>query len=535
MTARVGVLVLLASCVAEPAADPDTPVESDPAETTDDTVDTDPSWRSAHYPEDWAPGLPGPDGLSLPDFSYAGWRAGEPLPAVEGGVDVDAFGADPTGQTDSAAAVQAAIDSLPDGGVVRFGPGSYLLERSVVVGRSGVVLAGAGSAATFLHLVDDTAGFGEASIRFAGVPGDGGSWPIAEPWAQDGDQVVVASSEGLAVGDDVAVGWTITERFIEAWGMTGTWAVSAGQVRPFFRRVVTAIDGDRVTLDGPLPWVGDADDGLVLVEDGGYLHDVGVVGLSLSTEVESSVAWAANQHHALHLQRVADAWVQDVRSYAASGGEVHLQSGGILVEGSRRVTVADVHLGRAQNRGPGGNGYLFEIRSSNDVLVRDSLGEEGRHNFIVNWDFGTSGVVFLRTTSRGGRATTEAAGGVGFTGRSEFHHHLSIACLIDQSVTDDGWQAVNRHGESTGAGITATRSVFWNTSGTGLLRSFQGGDGWVIGTGPELVVQTDLATPDLLRGPVGTEPADGVEGIGEGATLVPVSLYEDQRRRRLAR
>ncbi len=75
----------------------------------------------------------------------------------------------------------------------------------------------------------------------------------------------------------------------------------------------------------------------------------------------------------------------------------------------------------------------------------------------------------------------------------------------------------------------------WNTRGTGMLRAYNAGPGWVVGTGPTVRVESSLTT--ALGQIVGahTAPEDDVEGLGVGATLQPASLYEDQRRRRLAR
>lgn len=200
---------------------------------------------------------------------------------------------------------------------------------------------------------------------------------------------------------------------------------------------------------------------------------------------------------------------------------------------SARVTLADLDLREAQHRGEGGNGYLVEIGRSSEVLVRDSTAIGGRHNFIQNWDFGTSGCVFLRTYSAGGRAMTGPSTGLATVGFSEFHHMLAMANLIDDSAADDGWAAVNRQGFSSGAGHTATESVFWNLRGDGVLRSFQFGHGYVIGT-RELRVFTALDSPDLFRATEGTAPEDWTEGVDQGDSLRPPSLYDDQRARRLS-
>ena len=121
---------------------------------------------------------------------------------------------------------------------------------------------------------------------------------------------------------------------------------------------------------------------------------------------------------------------------------------------------------------------------------------------------------------------------IGQVGFSEFHHSLAMANLIDDSITDDGWQGVNRKDWSSGAGHSATQNVFWNLRGNGQLKSFQAGWGYVIGT-EGLDVLTDLSLGGFFGNADFTEPEDWFEGEGSGDHLVPQSLYEDQLARRL--
>ena len=86
----------------------------------------------------------------------------------------------------------------------------------------------------------------------------------------------------------------------------------------------------------------------------------------------------------------------------------------------------------------------------------------------------------------------------------------------------------------SGAGHSATETVWWNISGGGYLRSLQYGVGYVIGT-DGMDLHTDPTEWDWNDSGEGTEPADHVEGEGYAATLEPRSLYEDQLARRLAR
>jgi hypothetical protein len=99
---------------------------------------------------------------------------------------------------------------------------------------------------------------------------------------------------------------------------------------------------------------------------------------------------------------------------------------------------------------------------------------------------------------------------------------------VDQCTINDGWYGGNRTDWSSGAGHTVTQSVYWNLAGTGQIRSWQYGWGYVIGT------QGVLLTMRLAGGSAaGTEPQDYLEGRNLGAALVPQSLYEDQCVRRL--
>jgi hypothetical protein len=240
--------------------------------------------------------------------------------------------------------------------------------------------------------------------------------------------------------------------------------------------------------------------------------------------------------HAIELIGVDNGWVREVFSFSSplaptsgDGAGAHLQSSGILIKSSKRVTVAESRMELAMNRGGGGNGYLFEMRQSGELLIRNCEAIAGRHNFIQNWGFGMTGSVWLRVKSSGGKSLINKGSNVGSTGYSEFHHSLATANLIDSSVFDDGVSIVNRNNESTGGGHTGTQNVFWNTRGAGVLRSLQFGRGYVIGTeGLEVITASD--TP--LIG-IGTAPDDFTEGLGAASSLAPGSLYEDQRKRRL--
>ncbi|MFN7953244.1 MAG: glycosyl hydrolase family 28-related protein [bacterium] len=499
------------------------------------------TWRSTLYPSNWTPGYADSQGRFLHDFSYAGYRNGasEPPTNPPGATfDVVAgYGADPTGTTDSTAAIQQAIDAAEAaaGGIVLVPAGTYRCDGVLEVAASNVVIRGAGESATKIYFTR-FAGMGDhGHVWIHGAVSRGADHALVVDGVNGAMDVQVADVSGLSVGDDVSLGWVITPEFVAEHNMTGTWQAFNGQWESFFKRKIVAITpvsgAWKLTFDVPLRYPAKLRDSASVRRETGWVSEVGIESLSLSNAVAWPDAWTEVRNHVLLLEDVKDAWVRHVASFASPyppAAGYHLQNGGLDVLESKRVTVTDTTLEKAQNRGDGGSGYLFEISMSNEVLTRDSVARDGRHNFIQNWGFGTTGCVWLRVSSTGSKCGLSPDLNIYTPCYSEFHHSLATANLIDSSTLNDGWKAENRGLESTGAGITATQTAFWNVSGSGLVQSMQYGWGYVIGT-QGVGVNTSLS----LGNAAGTAPQDLVEGQNQGATLEPQSLYLDQRARRL--
>ncbi|MSP93448.1 MAG: hypothetical protein EXR79_16925 [Myxococcales bacterium] len=554
--ARPAVVETAASDVAPadvtPAADVTTPADVEPdgpappdtaADVAESPQDSGPaSWRSVLLPLTWSPtDDTDAEGRFLADFSYAGYHNGESvLPVITGpvfGVQADSIGA-----SDSTAKFQAALDlcAKSGGGVVHVPAGLYRLDGTLSVTHSGVVLRGDGPAASRLWFTKAKGMSNQAHITFSGSVKDGPDLPLVQDATNRSFDVRLGDATSLSTGQTVALGWVISPEFVAEHGMTGVWQAFNGKWQPFFRRRVVSIDlstkPHRVTLDVPLRYTALLRDKASLRVQTGYVSEVGIENLGLANAVTWTDAWAQTQAHVLTMRGVSDAWVRDVATFVSPGGPksgpgvgAHVQSSGLMIEASARVTIAGSHVGRSENRGGGGNGYLFEIRTSSEVLMRDCSGSDGRHNFIQNWGFGTTGWVLLRCKSQGGTNVIVADEELGVMARSEFHHSLAMANLIDDCTFDDGFGAGNRGTESTGAGHTATQTVLWRSQGKGNVLSMQFGFGYVIGTAPGLSVTTTLDGWNAA----GTAPEDFREGIGMGETLLPVSLYEAQLARRL--
>ncbi|MGC4074855.1 MAG: glycosyl hydrolase family 28-related protein [Nibricoccus sp.] len=209
----------------------------------------------------------------LPDFSYAGYHRGEvPIPDLPVAANVKDFGAVGDGEADDTAAFQKAIDATGRGAVL-VPAGRYKITKVVRIGKSGVVLRGAGADRSVLWFplgLDEvyprqqtTSSGAPASAHsfdggFVTLAGDYRAKPLAKirETALRGDKtVLVDHAETLSVGQQVLVSVRETkEHSLKTYLYNGDPGdISKGKMldTKMLMRVV-AIAGDRVTFDRPL-------------------------------------------------------------------------------------------------------------------------------------------------------------------------------------------------------------------------------------------------------------------------------------------
>ncbi len=521
-------------------------------------------WRSSLYPSDWKPGYTDESGRFLQDFSYAGYGRGEqPIPEISGPIlDVTRppYNADPTGKADSTAAIQSAIDAAGKmkGAVVYLTEGTYRVappegsSAALRIDQDHIVLRGDGPGKTFLF--ND-----ESFMRLKSVievkPKDASRWnatneetkfSMATRDIPNGSfEITVEDSSIFAVGDRVIVRNDPTERFIESLGMTGKWTAENLRHRGLvFARTVTGVDAAKgtVTIDVPTRYeLKKADNARVLLLPGNTVTEVGIEDLSIGMKAhpgeapgmldfnkEGTSAYEIHQAHAIVFESAENCWARRIHSYSAPGNpkDIHLPSCGIRISRARLITLEDCDFKNPQYLGEGGNGYHFTMQG-NDCLVKACKATGGRHNYSLS-SKASSGNVFLDCLAKDGFLA------------SDFHMKFSVANLFDNTICDgDFLEAKYRpHGGIPEHGVTTSQSVFWNTEGLAyipdvlnygdkshkrpqqIVLSEQFGEGYVIGTrGPAPAVRTTNFS----------------EGIGEGETLEPRSLYRDQLSRRMGK
>ncbi|MBM2826252.1 MAG: hypothetical protein HW403_316 [Dehalococcoidia bacterium] len=522
------------------------------------------AWRSSLYPEGWTPAFTDDQGRFIHDFSYAGYHAGEvPIPTNPPGrrydVTLHPYNADTTGATDATLSIQRAIDDAgaSGGGVVYLPPGTYRISpagtesHALRIDRSGVVLRGAGLGQTRLFLSTylmrnkATISIG-ADISNWTRPLEGTAQYLREDLTLPTTAIPLGGAPRFQVGEwviithDTTAAWNHEHNMDCASFPKPCWNPNDVPGAMFYRRVV-AVDavGNTITLDAPTRYHLRTRDRARVYRVGPHIEEVGIESLSIGEQEhpgecartgneQDNPAFPCNYethgHDAVLFSHVVNGWVRNVSSYAPQSNPrgYHLLSDGIVLQQSRHITVEDTDLRRPQNRGGGGNGYLY-THWGNDNLIQRAKAYEGRHNFSFQTAQSNGNVIRDSYAYRGSL-------------NSDFHRHLSHANLVenvdlDQEIFEAIWRGdygTIPHAQS------GTQNVFWNILGLApkdgkgySVISDQFGWGLVIGT------RGAACGVSLPTTPGRTEPQDILEGACRGGSLTPQSLYLDQLQRRL--
>lgn len=541
------------------------------------------SWRSRYFPHTWQPPVNNGNydfhqSAFLQDFSYAGYRlraTGFPstsltstsLPVHD--VTKHPFYADKTGGTDVTAKIQEAITKAGNegGGLVYLPSGTYRVSPqggnnyALRISKSKVVLRGASAGSTFIFNSDNSmrskhviridgpeaaehlhAGSGTSAIT-ADLVGPATIIPVADP-------SLFSVGNWVTLRSDAGTDW-VNEHGESSW--VGQESALGGLA---YRRRITAVDANSITIDVPTRYAMKMRDNARVVRNSTAssfgLTECGVEYLSIGMaqcvgvggwdedhhNIGSSNGWHAHASFAITVTRARDCWIRSVKSYRPAGNslDTHLLSNGIGVSDSSRMTITDCHFQRPQYGGGNGNGYMFRLTNSAEVLVQDCTATVSRHGFVVS-GMRSSGNVFLRCADTstgkqiGGGSTPQNTSGAG----NDHHMHFSHCNLVDACTVNNSFFTAHYRdfGGVAGHKITAAHSAFWNTRGEGTswgaegVRTEQSRYGYAIGTsGPRSGVGLPTGGGEKMT------PEDIVEGVGLGETLDPPSLYEEQLKRR---
>jgi hypothetical protein len=303
----------------------------------------DPSALYGEHGEDWDPiGR-------LPDFSYAGYHAGEAdLPTIMRVTLVTDHGAIGDGITDNTAAFQAAIDAT-ESGAIGIPAGTWRLDGELRINKSNIVLQGDG-AETVLSFTNPLEVIRGEAVQWSwngGLiqvepSGPTSTLTAVTNTAQRGDRTLqVADASALSRGDLVVLSLIDDDagtfgRHIhndQFDGGTCTYQVPMTLDWPVF---IAAVDGTTVTLAQPLRLDARAEWQPTL-KTHPALTDVGVEHLTIAfPDVPYAGHLEEPGYNGVFFTRgVVDSWVRDVTFINADNG--------VLVDRlSKRHTIRDI-------------------------------------------------------------------------------------------------------------------------------------------------------------------------------------------------
>ncbi len=455
-------------------------------------------------------------GNHIPDFSYAGYsEGGVPLPTnapVEETVSVISG--------DNTANIQNTINfvsSLPmvNGfrGVVLLNPGTYEMDGSLTLGASGVVLRGSGNSptGTVLHFV----GASRQTITVQGsgsVSQQGSSYNLTNAYVPLGaTNFNVADASTFAAGNLVVVRRPVTQAWIDAIGMNATninWSPGSGLG---FERTITAIAGNRLTIDIPLfnPIEQEWCTGYVyrVTESSGRITNTALENLRLRSDFsDASTNWGSSR--ALNFDNCKDCWFRDIVVDNYYNG---INSG----SGAKWCTVQDCYF--VSNTIPTTSAGAAAFGGSGQMLLWQRCGSSNSRTYHV---FVTQAAVpgpnvFLNFNSSDNGYDCGP------------HQRWAAGVLIDNNVAasitggNTGIKLENRGTAGSGQGYGAGYSIIYNGNSRGIINEIPPVNhhyNWAIGGAPG---STFIHRSD-----------DGIFDATNGL-VNPRSLYLEQLRERL--
>ncbi|MEM0964928.1 MAG: hypothetical protein AAGJ81_02090 [Verrucomicrobiota bacterium] len=391
-------------------------------------------------------------GNRMIDFSHAGYRGGGvPIPWVPVAVslDPDSNGGDDWARIQDAIDTVAAMPLSAEGfrGAVLLRAGNYSVSKTLRITTGGIVIRGEGQG-TSGTVIEFTATVRDNLFEFEGSGGwsriGGTSTAITDALVPSGAHSFnVASTSGLSVGDRVMVHRTPNQAWIELLDMA-QWGWTDRAYRATSPRVVTAIDGNEITLNAPVVQAIESQYGggeIYRYQFDGALQNVGIERVRL----ESSFTNDTDEKHgwdAIRFSRVENGWARQVtaRYFGRSCVDIGNHSLYITVEDCAQLDPKSILTG--------GRRYSFTIDDSSFILVHRCYTRGGRHDYVTN------------SKTPGPIAFVDCLAENTFSDIGP-HHRYSEGILFD-NVKGEEINVQNRGGSGSGHGWAGAQTVFWN-------------------------------------------------------------------------
>lgn len=400
-------------------------------------------------------------GNQIPDFSYAGYMASEKaIPTIDNKIFVT------NQEQDATAIIQSAIDYVSNlkadksgfRGAVLLDKGTFKVSGTLYIRKSGVVLRGSGNNENGTVLLG-TGIKRESVIRVLGLDDKklGETIAVNAAYTPLGTQKIqLSNASQLKVNDEILITRPLTDAWIKELKMddfgaeTGwvSWKKKDWDIS--WNRVVTAINGNEVTINAPLTMALDAQFGDTKVNSytwSGRIENIGIENILMqSTYDASNPKDEEHRWQAISIENAKNAWVKQVNFKHFAGGAV------TLLKSSQQITVEDCMATEPISEIAGFRRNTFYTEGQQTLFQR-CYSEYGYHDFAVG-GFGTTGPnVFIQCESVLPFSNSGAIGS------------WATGVLFEVSYIDGHALSYNnREQNGRGAGWTAANSVIWETS-----------------------------------------------------------------------
>jgi hypothetical protein len=461
-------------------------------------------------------------GNRIPDFSNAGYMGGGvAIPDVEAKITLDPAEGDDTERLQAAIDEVAGMELDENGfrGAILLTRGTYEVETSLNIAASGIILRGEGQGEDGTTIVAT----GNTRRNILNIAGQGRHQEVEGTRRQIVDDYVpvgarsfeVESSEDYAVGDKIAVFRPSTAEWISKIGMAEIpprrdglpvtqW--TAGSRDFFYDRIITAIDGNRITIDAPVFAALDQEFGggsIYKYEFPGRISQVGIEHLRGVSQFagdpednDEDHGWAF-----ITLDAVENAWVRNVTSHHFGFGLAYVLRTAKWVTVQDSICLDPVSVVRGSRR------YPFYL-SGQLGLVQRCYANFSRHDFGIN-SLVPGPNVFLDCYAEESYADTGP------------HHRWATGALFDNvRVPDHSIRIINRLNLGSGHGWAGANMVIWNSEADHyIIQNPPTAQNWAIG---------NVGT--VREAPFSGDPA---YIVSHGEPVDPASLYLSQLRERL--
>lgn len=398
-----------------------------------------------------------PDSLGnrIPDFSYAGYMAGEKsIPDVPVKVIVPVVNGDATLRIQSAIDYVSRLPLDKNGvrGTVLLQKGIYKVEGQLKLSSSGVVLRGSGVNQTSII---GTGTDRQALIRIVGLNNKivGKEIAITDAYVPvNANKLSVQSQNYFREGDHVIVHRPSTLKWIQTLhtetfgGGISSLGWKPGERDLYFDRKIVSVNGNTITLDAPLTTALDTTFGISTVASyswPGRVQNVGIENLSLqSTYDTGNPKDEAHNWMAIIMENTEDAWVRQVNFKHFAGSAVN------LLETTKRITVEDCKSLQPISEIGGQRRYTF-LTTGQQTLFQRCYAENGYHDFAVGF------------CAPGPNAFVQCQSELPYSFSGAIDSWASGVLFDIVNVDGNALRFANLEQDAQGAGWSAANSVFW--------------------------------------------------------------------------